>query len=268
GVALLAGRGDGLPWRGRPPFGLGPWVGAQVGSCRGPVLRPGRPVLRPASAAGGRARGKGGASCAASSRGSRTRSASAFISCANAPGALGDMWKPYLNVIAAWLPQAVHVLDRFHIMKKMNEALDEVRRAEARRLKAEGYEPVLQNSRWCLLKRPQNLTDKTDRQAERVATVQPPERARLSAAGGLPAVLAVRQPLLGGQVPGRVVHADHAEQDRADEESGSQPAPAPPADPQLVPRQRRPLSRRRRRAEQQSQTDYQKSLRLPHLQSR
>jgi len=148
------------------------------------------------------------------------------------------MWKPYLNVIAAWLPQAVHVLDRFHIMKKMNEALDEVRRAEARRLKAEGYEPVLQNSRWCLLKRPQNLTDKTDRQAERVATVQPPERARLSAAGGLPAVLAVRQPLLGGQVPGRVVHADHAEQDRADEESGSQPAPAPPADPQLVRREK------------------------------
>ena len=70
------------------------------------------------------------------------------------------MWKPYLNVIGEQLAQAVHVLDRFHIMKKMNEALDEVRRAEARRLKTEGYEPVLQNSRWCLLKRPENLTDK------------------------------------------------------------------------------------------------------------
>ena len=70
------------------------------------------------------------------------------------------MWKPYLNVIAERLAQAVHVLDRFHILKKLNEALDEVRRAEARRLKTEGYEPVLQNSRWCLLKRPENLTDK------------------------------------------------------------------------------------------------------------
>jgi hypothetical protein len=37
---------------------------------------------------------------------------------------------------------------------------DEVRRDEARRLKQDGYEPVLKNSRWCLLKRPENLTDK------------------------------------------------------------------------------------------------------------
>jgi transposase len=71
-----------------------------------------------------------------------------------------DMWQPYLNVIAQQLPQAVHILDRFHIMKKMNEALDEVRRTEAARLKREGYEPVLKHSRWCLLKRRENLTDK------------------------------------------------------------------------------------------------------------
>ena len=71
-----------------------------------------------------------------------------------------DMWKPYLNVIAEQLKQAVHVLDRFHIMKKMNEGLDEVRRGEAARLKRDGYEPVLKHSRWCLLKRPENRTDK------------------------------------------------------------------------------------------------------------
>jgi transposase len=71
-----------------------------------------------------------------------------------------DMWKPYLNVIAEQLSQAVHVLDRFHIMKKINEAIDEVRRGEARRLAEDGYEPVLKKSRWCLLKRRENLTDK------------------------------------------------------------------------------------------------------------
>ena len=70
-----------------------------------------------------------------------------------------DMWRPYLNVIAERIGHAVHVLDRFHIMKKMNEALDQVRRAEARQLKEDGYEPVLKQSRWCLLKRPENLTD-------------------------------------------------------------------------------------------------------------
>ena len=70
-----------------------------------------------------------------------------------------DMWRPYLNVIAEWIGHAVHVLDRFHIMKKMNGAIDQVRRAEARQLKEDGYEPVLKQSRWCLLKRPENLTD-------------------------------------------------------------------------------------------------------------
>jgi transposase len=71
-----------------------------------------------------------------------------------------DMWQPYLNVIAEQLKQAVHVLDRFHVMKKMNEQLDEVRRDEAQRLAADGYEPVLKHSRWCILKRPENRTQK------------------------------------------------------------------------------------------------------------
>ena len=71
-----------------------------------------------------------------------------------------DMWQPYLKVIAEQLRQAVHVLDRFHIMKKINEAIDEVRRSEAARLKRDGYEEVLKHSRWCLLKRKENLTEK------------------------------------------------------------------------------------------------------------
>ncbi len=70
-----------------------------------------------------------------------------------------DMWKPYLKVVREELGQAVHVLDRFHLMKKMNEAIDQVRRDEVPRLKQAGYEEVLKHSRWCLLKRPENLTD-------------------------------------------------------------------------------------------------------------
>ena len=71
-----------------------------------------------------------------------------------------DMWKPYLNVIAQRLGQAVHVLDRFHVMQKFGKALDEIRAEEAKRLKRDGYEPILKRSRWCFLKRPANLTDK------------------------------------------------------------------------------------------------------------
>lgn len=71
-----------------------------------------------------------------------------------------DMWKPYLRVIAKKAGQAIHVLDRFHIMAKMNKAIDEVRAQEAKAMKAKGLTPVLKHSRWCLLKRPENLTAK------------------------------------------------------------------------------------------------------------
>src|SRR4030043_392999 len=71
-----------------------------------------------------------------------------------------DMWKPYLKVIAKKIPNALNILDRFHIMKKFNEALDKVRRIETYKLASDGYEPVLSKSRWLLLKRPVNLTVK------------------------------------------------------------------------------------------------------------
>jgi len=71
-----------------------------------------------------------------------------------------DIWKAYLTVIAKRLPTAVHILDRFHIMQHFSKALDKVRAEEARRLKEEGLDPVLTKSRWCFLKRTENLTEK------------------------------------------------------------------------------------------------------------
>ncbi len=71
-----------------------------------------------------------------------------------------DMWKPYLDVLARRANQALHVLDRYHIVANLNKALDEVRADEARRMKQDGYEPLLKHSRWCLLKKPENLTDR------------------------------------------------------------------------------------------------------------
>lgn len=71
-----------------------------------------------------------------------------------------DMWPAYLRVIKKKFPTALHVLDRFHIVKKLNEAVDQVRREEAKRLKVDGYEPILKASRYCFLKNQENLTDK------------------------------------------------------------------------------------------------------------
>jgi len=71
-----------------------------------------------------------------------------------------DMWQAYIKVIAKKASQAIHILDRFHIMQKMSKAIDQVRAAEVKQLEQDGYEPVLKGSRWLLLKRPENLTEK------------------------------------------------------------------------------------------------------------
>jgi len=57
---------------------------------------------------------------------------------------------------------AINILDRFHIMAHFSKAIDEVRAGEARAMQQEGYEPILKRSRWCLLKRPENLTEKQE----------------------------------------------------------------------------------------------------------
>lgn len=65
-----------------------------------------------------------------------------------------DMWDPYLNGINKHLPHASVIFDRFHIMKQINEAVDNVRREEQARV------PGLKSSRFIWLKHPDNLTDR------------------------------------------------------------------------------------------------------------
>jgi transposase len=73
-----------------------------------------------------------------------------------------DMWRAYLNVIAEKARQALHVLDRFHIVARLNRAIDEVRGQEAKELRRRGKAPVLSKTRWCLLKRPEHLSEKQE----------------------------------------------------------------------------------------------------------
>jgi transposase len=68
-----------------------------------------------------------------------------------------DMWEPYLKVIREKCSEALHILDRFHIVANMNKALDQVRASQSRRMALEGRTPVLKKSRWLLLKREENL---------------------------------------------------------------------------------------------------------------
>jgi transposase len=71
-----------------------------------------------------------------------------------------DMWKPYLNVIAKGCPNALNILDRFHIKKHLNEAVDQTRRDEVKKRKEQGKSDVLKKSRFLFLYNRDNMPEK------------------------------------------------------------------------------------------------------------
>ena len=73
-----------------------------------------------------------------------------------------DMWKAYLTVIRNRAGHCLHVLDRFHIVAHLSKAIDKVRSSEARDLSRAGRGHVLLNSRWAILRRPENRTEKDE----------------------------------------------------------------------------------------------------------
>jgi transposase len=79
-----------------------------------------------------------------------------------------DMWEPYMEATRKAAPRALIVHDKFHCAKELNKAVDLVRRAEHRTLKAEGEE-TLTKTRYLWLKKPSNWTD---RQRERFETLK------------------------------------------------------------------------------------------------
>ncbi len=74
-----------------------------------------------------------------------------------------DMWKPYLNAVREHAGQAVVAFDRFHLVRHLNEAVDEVRRSLVRKLK-DRFRALVKGTRFVLLKNPWNLTPKQKQQ--------------------------------------------------------------------------------------------------------
>jgi transposase len=65
-----------------------------------------------------------------------------------------DMWKAFNTVVDEVFPKAKKVHDRFHLIKYLNEAVDNVRKREVKK------NEVLINSRYSFLKNKENLTHK------------------------------------------------------------------------------------------------------------
>jgi transposase len=76
-----------------------------------------------------------------------------------------DMSAAYHLAVSKVFPDAALVLDRFHVVKLMNEKLSELRRDLYRETTHALHKHVLKGSRWLLLKRPENLReDRHERQ--------------------------------------------------------------------------------------------------------
>jgi transposase len=87
-----------------------------------------------------------------------------------------DMGHGYAASARKHAPQAVICIDPYHVVQLANQALDEVRRAYWNELRQSGDKQAarrFKDARWCLLKKPDRLTD------QQAATL-----ARIRAAGG------------------------------------------------------------------------------------
>lgn len=67
-----------------------------------------------------------------------------------------DMWDAYANVAKTIFPNAIHVIDRYHVVKLLNEGLDNARK-EARREMKDCEE--LKHIKWALFKRIEDCSE-------------------------------------------------------------------------------------------------------------
>ncbi len=73
-----------------------------------------------------------------------------------------DMSPAYTAAVRENLPGAVHVFDRFHVVKLFNEKFSLFRQELQREAEGPLQKKVLKGTRWLLLKNPENLIEEKD----------------------------------------------------------------------------------------------------------
>jgi len=71
--------------------------------------------------------------------------------------AVMDMWKPFRNVTASAAPRAAILFDKFHVLRHLGEALDQVRKSEYARLQGKDRR-FIKGQKYTLLSNRDNLT--------------------------------------------------------------------------------------------------------------
>jgi len=77
--------------------------------------------------------------------------------CAAVEGYCADMWDAYHGAAQTHLPNARPVVDRFHVMKNLNEALSQTRRKAQKKLD-EAAQKAMKGIRWLLVRNRDDLT--------------------------------------------------------------------------------------------------------------
>ena len=71
-----------------------------------------------------------------------------------------DMWTPYKEAVVKELPKAKLVVDRFHVMKHLNERISQIRRKIHKDTTDEAIKTALKGSRWILVRNRADLSSK------------------------------------------------------------------------------------------------------------
>ena len=75
-----------------------------------------------------------------------------------------DMGRPYIRAVRDNLPKAIHVFDRFHVVKLFNDRLSALRRQLFHQAETDQERRILKGTRWLLLKNPENLDSERNEQ--------------------------------------------------------------------------------------------------------
>ena len=82
-----------------------------------------------------------------------------------------DMWKPFINAVKTCFPKADIVHDRFHLAKYLNQAVDQTRRMEAKRLAKQGQNHLLKRTRYIFLTNQENWSEAYKQRFEQIKAV-------------------------------------------------------------------------------------------------
>lgn len=92
--------------------------------------------------------------------------------CAQVEICCADMWDAYHEAAAEKLPNAKRVVDRFHVMKNLTDAITKARRSIQSQAD-EATQALLKGSRWLLVKNPENLDEEDQANLEKALAASP-----------------------------------------------------------------------------------------------